>query len=68
MSELLDEVGTKNSASHALFYVVDGYHNFLTVNFIRVNDIIVATHANGKPLREDRGFPLHVISQSKYGY
>jgi len=68
LARLFEEVGVQISARHAIFYAEDGYHNYLSVNYITVNDIIVATHANGKPLSESRGFPLHVISQSKYGY
>jgi DMSO/TMAO reductase YedYZ molybdopterin-dependent catalytic subunit len=68
LKQLFEEVGVKSNAHHAIFYAVDGYHNFLSVNYIQVNDIIAATHANGKPLAARRGFPLHVISQSKYGY
>ncbi len=68
LKQLFEEVVVKNNARHAVFYSVDGYHNYLSVNYIQVNDIIAATHANGKPLAASRGFPLHVISQSKYGY
>jgi len=68
LSKLFDEAGARNEATYALFYAHDGYHNFLTTSFIRSNDILAATHANGKPLRGDRGFPLHIVSQSKYGY
>ena len=68
LRDLFDEVGIQNQASYAMFYAADGFHNYLTVSFIRVNDIIAATHANGRPLRTDRGFPLHIISMSKYGY
>ncbi len=68
LTKLLEEVGVKLHARHAVFYAEDGYQSFLSLNYIKANDIIAATHANGKPLRVDRGFPLHVISQSKYGY
>lgn len=68
LRELLDEAGARNEARYAVFHGADGFHNYLTVSFIRVNDIIVAHHANGAPLRENRGFPLHVVAQSKYGY
>lgn len=68
LSKLFDEVGVQNQATHALFYGVDGFSNYHTLNYIRVNDIMAATHANGKPLREDRGFPLQIIAKGKYGY
>jgi len=68
LRDLLDEAGVKNTALYARFYGYDDYRTWLSVNFVQVNDVMVAYKANGLPLRTDRGFPLHVISQGKYGY
>ncbi|HLA40308.1 MAG TPA: molybdopterin-dependent oxidoreductase, partial [Candidatus Glassbacteria bacterium] len=68
LRDLLDEAGIQNTATHAKFYGYDGFKNWLSLNFIQVQDVMVATNANGLPLRVDRGYPLQVISEGKYGY
>lgn len=51
-----------------LFYAIDGYSSSLTYKYVLDNDIMLAYEINGLKLNEERGFPLQVVAESKYGY
>ena len=46
----------------------DGYSTSLTLDYILDHDIILAHHMNGITLPEERGFPLQLVAESKWGY
>jgi DMSO/TMAO reductase YedYZ molybdopterin-dependent catalytic subunit len=51
-----------------IFYAIDGYSSSLTYKYVVDNDIMLAYEINGITLNEERGFPLQVVAESKYGY
>jgi len=65
---LLDETGIKENATTVIFYSVDGYSTSHDINYLLDNDIILAYRINDITLPPDRGFPLQLVAESKYGY
>ncbi len=51
-----------------IFYAIDGYSSSLAYKYVLDNDIMLAYEINGKKLDAERGFPLQVVAESKYGY
>jgi DMSO/TMAO reductase YedYZ molybdopterin-dependent catalytic subunit len=70
LAAIFSDAGVKPEARIAIFYSADapeGYSS-LDLNYIREKDIIVALKLNDITLPPDRGFPLQVVAESKYGY
>jgi DMSO/TMAO reductase YedYZ molybdopterin-dependent catalytic subunit len=65
---LLDETGIKENASNVIFYSVDGYSTSHEINYLLDIDIILAYKINDLTLPPDRGFPLQLVAENKYGY
>lgn len=68
VKELLNEAGLKPGATTVIFHCYDGYSTFLTLNYIMVNDILLAYKMNDAPLRPERGFPFQLVAENKLGY
>jgi len=65
---LLDETGIKENATTVIFYSVDGYSTSHDLNYLLDNNIILAYKINDLTLPQDRGFPLQLVAEGKYGY
>ncbi|WP_406657471.1 molybdopterin-dependent oxidoreductase [Methanolobus sp. ZRKC2] len=65
---LLDEAGVNESAKTVIFYAPDGYSTSLELDYILENDIILAYRLNDITLPPERGFPVQVVAEGKYGY
>lgn len=68
MDTLFNETGVNNSATTVIFYSADGYSTSLDYDYIVENDIMLAYELNDITLPADRGFPLQLVAESKYGY
>ncbi|WP_406660582.1 molybdopterin-dependent oxidoreductase [Methanolobus sp. ZRKC3] len=68
LKTLLDEAGTEESARTVIFHGVDGYSTSLELDYIVDNDIILAYRLNDITLPPERGFPVQVVAEDKYGY
>jgi DMSO/TMAO reductase YedYZ molybdopterin-dependent catalytic subunit len=68
IADLFDEVGAMENATTVIFYSADGYSTSLDRDYLLKNDIILAYKLNNVTLPPDRGFPLQLVAESKYGY
>jgi hypothetical protein len=68
VTDLLDEVGVANESSYVVFICQDGYSTGLPLTYLRDNHILLAYGLNDVTLPADRGFPLQLVAESKYGY
>jgi DMSO/TMAO reductase YedYZ molybdopterin-dependent catalytic subunit len=68
LSDLFKIVRPKKEVLTVIFFAADGYSSSLTYKYIEKKDIILAYEINGKTLDPNRGFPLQVVAESKYGY
>jgi DMSO/TMAO reductase YedYZ molybdopterin-dependent catalytic subunit len=66
--DLLKKANVNKEVQTVIFYAVDGYSSSLDYKFIIDNDIMIAYEINGIKLDSERGFPLQVVAESKYGY
>ncbi|MCQ1535590.1 molybdopterin-dependent oxidoreductase [Methanosarcina sp. KYL-1] len=67
-ADLFEEVGIKENATTAIFYSADGYSTGLDLDYLLENDIILAYGINDVTLPPERGFPLQLVAEGKYGY
>ena len=67
MSDLFKKAGIIDNASTVIFYSSDGYSTSLDLNYLLQNNIILAYKLNDVTLPPDRGFPLQLVAESKYG-
>jgi len=68
INELFDQAGVKSSASTVIFQAVDGYTTSFPIEYLINNDIILAYGMNGVTIPPERGFPLMLVAESKWGY
>jgi DMSO/TMAO reductase YedYZ molybdopterin-dependent catalytic subunit len=68
MSDIFNKTGIVGNATTVIFYCADGYSTSLDLSSILQNYIILAYKDNDVTLPPDRGFPLQLIAESKYGY
>ncbi len=68
VADLLDEAGVKPEANTVIFHAYDGYTTSLPLDYIRNRGIIVAYKMNGVALPPERGFPLQLVAEDKWGY
>ena len=68
LKDLLDEAGLEPGTNTVIFHCYDGYTTFLSLNYIMVNDILLAYKMNNAPLRPERGFPFQLVAENKLGY
>jgi DMSO/TMAO reductase YedYZ molybdopterin-dependent catalytic subunit len=66
--DLLDEAGVLQKGSYVVFVCKDGYSTGLPLAYLRDNHILLAYGLNDVTLPQDRGFPLQLVAESKYGY
>jgi DMSO/TMAO reductase YedYZ molybdopterin-dependent catalytic subunit len=68
VKDLLAEAGVDPEAVALIFYAHDGYSTSLPLEYINEKDIIVAYKMNDVVLPPERGFPLQLVAESRYGY
>ena len=68
LADLFKKVKPGPKARFATFYAVDGYSSSLPLEFIKKNDLLLASHVNGLVLDDRRGFPFWLAAQDKLGY
>ena len=65
---LFNDVVVKENATTVIFYCADGYSTSHDLNYLLDNDIMLAYRINDVTLPQDRGFPLQLVAEDKYGY
>lgn len=65
---LLEGTGIKQNATNVIFYSVDGYSTSHDLKYLIDNNIILAYSLNDITLPQERGFPLQLVAEGKYGY
>jgi DMSO/TMAO reductase YedYZ molybdopterin-dependent catalytic subunit len=68
VKDLLNEAGLLPEAKVVIFHAYDGYTTSLPVDYILNNNIIMAYKMNDVVLPAERGFPFHLVAESKWGY
>ncbi len=68
VNDLLSQAGVNPNADTVVFYAADGYSTALPLDYIRNNNILIASKMNGLTLPPERGFPFQLVAQSQYGY
>jgi DMSO/TMAO reductase YedYZ molybdopterin-dependent catalytic subunit len=68
LNTLFNETGVNSSATTVIFYSADGYSTSLELDYLVDNDIMLAYELNDVTLPADRGFPLQLVAEDKYGY
>lgn len=68
IAELFNETGAMENATTVIFYSADGYSTSLDKDYLLKNEIILAYKLNDVTLPPERGFPLQLVAEGKYGY
>ncbi len=68
LKDLLTDAGVLSDAHTVIFRAVDGYSTSLPLDHIIENDILLAHRVNEVTLPPERGFPFHLVAESKWGY
>lgn len=68
IAEVFEEAGAMENATTVIFYSADGYSTSLDKDYLLENDIILAYKLNDVTLPPERGFPLQLVAEDKYGY
>lgn len=68
VQDILDEVKPTAGADTVIFYAYDGYSTAYPLDYFKGNNIIMAHTMNNVTLPSERGFPLQLIGESKWGY
>ena len=65
---LFNVTGVNENATTVIFYSADGYSTSHDLDYLLDNNIMVAYKINDVTLPPDRGFPLQLVAEDKYGY
>jgi DMSO/TMAO reductase YedYZ molybdopterin-dependent catalytic subunit len=68
VTDLLKNAAVKAAANTVIFHAADGYTTSLPLDFIQKNNIMLAYKMNDVVLPVDRGYPLQLVAESKWGY
>ena len=68
MRDILATSGVQPAAKTVIFHAADGYTTSFPVEYLTKNDRILAYLMNGLPLAPERGFPLMLVAEDKWGY
>jgi DMSO/TMAO reductase YedYZ molybdopterin-dependent catalytic subunit len=68
IAEIFEETVAMENATNVIFYSADGYSTSLDKDYLLENDIILAYKLNDVTLPPERGFPLQLVAEDKYGY
>lgn len=65
--DVLDEAGVRPSAADVVFRAADGYSDSIPLAIARDPSVLLAVSQNGRPLRQEHGFPCRVRVPQIYG-
>ncbi len=65
---LFNDTGIVENATTVIFYSTDGYSTSHDLKYLIDNNILLAYRINDITLPPERGFPLQLIAEGKYGY
>jgi DMSO/TMAO reductase YedYZ molybdopterin-dependent catalytic subunit len=68
LKDLLQPANVKPHAKTVIFHCADGYTTALPLDYLVKKDIILAYRMNGIRIPPERGFPFHLVAESKWGY
>lgn len=68
LNTLFTDTGVNSSATSVIFYCADGYSTSLELDYLLDNNIMLAYRINDITLPADKGFPLQLVAEDKYGY
>lgn len=68
LNSIFNDSGLKPGAKNVIFYCADGYSTSLELDYLRGKDIMLAYRLNNVTLPSDRGFPLQLVAEGRYGY
>ena len=68
LEDLLEESKISPEAQVVIFRAYDGYSTSLQLDYLLENDILLGYKMNGLVLPAERGFPLQLVAESRYGY
>lgn len=68
LKDLLNSADVKPEANTVIFYAADGYTTSLPLDYILNNDILLADKINNVTLPPEKGFPLQLVAEQKWGY
>ncbi len=66
--EVISEAGALPEANTVIFHAYDGYTTSLPLDYVMDNDLLLAHKMNGLDLSPERGAPLQLVAESKWGY
>lgn len=65
---LLDIAEVGDNVTTVIFYCADGYSTAHELDYLLDNNVILAYKINDVTLPPERGFPLQLVAEDKYGY
>lgn len=68
LKDLLAKAEVSPGARVVIFHSYDDYTTSLPLDYILNNDIMLAYKMNGVTIPPERGFPFHLVAESKWGY
>ncbi len=68
VSDLMKEVQPSSRARTVIFYAADGYSTSFPIGYFENNQIIMAYKMNNATILPQRGFPLVLVAEDKWGY
>lgn len=68
VKDLLKEANVLPGAKTVIFHAYDGYTTSFPIEYLLDNDIIMAYKMNDVTIPPERGFPFHLVAESKWGY
>ncbi|MTV27551.1 sulfite oxidase-like oxidoreductase [Nitriliruptoraceae bacterium ZYF776] len=68
VADLLDHVGVRPEATHAVVSGHPAYSTNLSLEHLRAEDVLLATHHDHAPLSAEHGGPLRLVVPALYGW
>jgi DMSO/TMAO reductase YedYZ molybdopterin-dependent catalytic subunit len=68
LKDLLAKANVSPNARVVVFHAYDDYTTSVPLDYILNKDIILAYKMNGVTIPPERGFPFHLVAESKWGY
>jgi len=68
LSILFEKVKPSPEATTVIFHAQDGYTTSLPLDFVLSRGLILADRMDGLTLSPERGFPLQLVAEDKWGY
>lgn len=68
VSELINETKPTPDGKTVIFYAADGYSTSFPLDYLNNNHILMAYKMNNVTIPPERGFPVQLVAESKWGY